>query len=152
MLRPLAKQQAAHLLAFHLVSETTGAVLNLRTEGRIESGLAELLDTDGGTGDVGVQAQALERVARQPPEAILIRTAGGVAAVVEVRVERKFLAFHVGGEGFAVPNCRSRGKAMGGRQQRGEEHRGVHHGWLWAAANTSQRLGERADVGGAVYG
>ena len=129
MLRPLAKQQAAHLLlAFQLVS----AVLKFATEGRLERGLAELLDTDGGTGDVGVHAQALES-----PLAILIRIAGGVAAVVAFRVERKFLAFHVGGEGFAVPNnCRSRGKAMGGRQQRGEEHRGVHHGWLWAAANT----------------
>ena len=148
MLRLLAKQQAAHLLrAFHLVSDTTGAVQNLRTEGP-PRWLAELLCAGRGE-DVGVQAQALERVARQPPEAILIRTAGGVAAVVEVRVERKFLAFHVGGEGFAVPNCRSRGKAMGGRQQRDEEHRGVHHGWLWAAANTRVR---GADVGGAAYG
>ena len=45
----------------------------------------------------------------------------------------------------------SRGKAVGGRQQRGEERRGVHHGWLWAAANT-RGYGERTDVGGAAYG
>ena len=129
MLRLLAKQQAAHLLlAFHLVSDTTGAVRHWRTN------ILELAEP----------GQAI----LSGHGAILIRTAGGVAAVVE----RILFAFHLGGEGFAVPNCRSRGKAMGGRQQRDEEHRGVHHGWLWAAANTSQRLGERADVGGAVYG
>ena len=80
--------------------------------------------------------------------AIVIRKAGG--AIVAVG-ERIIFAFHLGGEGFAAPNCRSRGKAMGGRQQRGEEHRGVHHGCGRGLLRTGE-VGERADVGGAACG